>query len=236
MDNFWRRFPLASKIILRNLDDQSLAISKEACREINEFERIFFIKIIEKYNSHFKGFEESWNLAINKSQIKNIQQLARAIQEFFKLNPYSEQISPLHIAAARGNFHLCEYIIGKIINKNPAGKLGQTPLHFAARKGNLDICRLIIEKVQNKNPGCNFKMTPLHFAASYGFLEICEFIISRIKDKNPADSIKWTPLHRAAMNGHLGVCKLIIGKQNFYLKISPALCGSDVEPNLSCAC
>ena len=56
-----RRFPFAGKLILNNLENQSLARSKETNRGINKFlenERFYWIRILKKYSKNFKGFGE----------------------------------------------------------------------------------------------------------------------------------------------------------------------------------
>ena len=62
--------------------------------------------------------------------------------------------SPLQISVEADNFHLCQFIIGRTKDKNPAaeGDSGLTPLHKAAENGYLEICKLIMNNVQEKNP------------------------------------------------------------------------------------
>ena len=62
--------------------------------------------------------------------------------------------SPLQISVEAGNLNLCQFIIGRIKDKNPAaeGDSGLTPLHKAAENGYLEICKLIMNNVQEKNP------------------------------------------------------------------------------------
>ena len=184
MEVIFRRFPLASGKILKNLDDQSLTRSKIASRGITnllENEKIFWIRIIKKYKGNFKGFEESWQQVINKISIDLVKQLARAVQEYFKL--YNCELAPHQIAIEKGNFELCEYVFRKCTNKNPAGKYGWTPLHSAATNGHLEVSRLIIENVEDKNPANNDGDTPLHMAACDGHLDICRLILQNVENK-----------------------------------------------------
>ena len=123
MDNCCKRFPDVGKMILNNLNDQSLARSKKASRGIAVFlenERFYFVRIIRKYDEQFEGFEESWNEVINKTPTDVLKQLAVAIQEFFKDNSWRKNMAPLHIAAEKDDLGLCEKIITKTSNKNPA--------------------------------------------------------------------------------------------------------------------
>ena len=112
MEVIFRRFPLASGKILKNLDDQSLTRSKIASRGITnllENEKIFWIRIIKKYKGNFKGFEESWQQVVDKIPVDLVKQLARAVQEYFKLYNTNE-IAPLQIAIEKGNFELCQFV------------------------------------------------------------------------------------------------------------------------------
>ena len=86
-------------------------------------------------------------------------------------NEYGE--TPLHSAASNGNLKICEMIIEKLVDKNPAWISSYsrwdlynngTPLHRAAREGHFEICKLIIEKVVVKNPSNDRGVTPLHCA------------------------------------------------------------------------
>ena len=87
MENLCIRFPVASEMVLKNLDDPSLKRSKLAGRGMAKFretEKIYWIRIIKKYIAHFKGHEESWREVVNKTPLDIIKQLAIAVQEFFQ--------------------------------------------------------------------------------------------------------------------------------------------------------
>ena len=92
MENFWRRFPLASEAILKNLDDKSLARGKEVSREMFELicknGRVFWIRSIKNLNKHFDGHEESWKQVVNKAPVAILKQLAIASHKYFKVSPY----------------------------------------------------------------------------------------------------------------------------------------------------
>ena len=116
MENFWRRFPLASKKIFKNLDNQTLVISKEASKTIDEVlrnEKYYFIRIIKDHQRQFEGCEGSWKEVIKNCPIEMLRQLTVAMLEFFKSNNWREQVTPLHIAAKNGHLEIVKYIIGK---------------------------------------------------------------------------------------------------------------------------
>ena len=54
--------------------------------------------------------------------------------------------TPLHSAAKRGHFEMCEYLLDFYNDKNPRANNGFTPLHGAAMNGHLKICETKIEK------------------------------------------------------------------------------------------
>ena len=85
MDVISKRFPLVNKMLLKNLDNQSLARSKEINGRLNKFlenERFYWIRILMKYKRNFEEFEESWNHVIENAPIAILQQLALAVQEY----------------------------------------------------------------------------------------------------------------------------------------------------------
>ena len=216
MDNFWRRFPLASETILKSLDFISLVRSREASREISEFMdrygKNFWIKSIKSLQKNFKGYEEFWKQITSKIPVAVLKEIAIASREYFNdINIKQLGSPPLFIAVKENNIELAKHILGKTGNKNPPNSSGYTTLHDAVYRGHLDMFRLIFEKVEDKNPAVDRGgQTPLHMAARYGYLDVCRLIIENVMDKNPANGHGQTPLHIAARNGHLDVCRLII--------------------------
>ena len=90
MENFWRRFPLASEAILKNLDDKSLARGKEVSRGMFEIMdkngRVFWIRSIKNLNKHLKRHEESWKQVVNKAPVAILKQLAIASHKYFEVS------------------------------------------------------------------------------------------------------------------------------------------------------
>ena len=61
-------------------------------------------------------------------------------------------LTPLHLAAKRGNFTICRFIIENVTNKSPITTIKKTPLFLAKSKGHVDVCRLFEENNWIENP------------------------------------------------------------------------------------
>ena len=187
MDVICKRFPLVNKMVLKNLDNQSLARIKEASQRQAEFlknQRFNWIRVIKKYNRNFEAFEESWREVINKIPFDVLEQLAVAILKFFKSDvDMLVQRPPILIAAENGSIDLCRYILTKAKDKNPVLNKQQnypsrliddkqginnkiTLFHITADNGNIELCNMIMDNLDNKNPKNSCGCTPLHFAAA----------------------------------------------------------------------
>ena len=107
-----------------------------------------------------------------------------------------DSLTPLHLAAGKGHFQVCTFIMENLENKNTGNKRGKTPFHVAAKRGQLTICKLMIKSIDNNIPSDKYGITYFHIAAE------------NIEVKNPT-TMKGTPLHLATLNGHLIFVNLI---------------------------
>ena len=235
MENLCRRFPLVSKMVFNELDDQSLTQVKMSNREICQYleeERFYWVRVLKSFKgrvySREKGewqaaFNESWKNVVNKAPVEIIQQFVIACHNFFEHYPACDW-SPLHIAAGSGPLSLFQMTYEKTGKSNPwTWIIGfelpfeLTPLHIAAGAGQLEICRLIMDDLDDKNPG-NPNVypngyTPLHHAARWGSVEACKLIMDKLDNKTPLSSRggpQVSPLYYAVCNGHLEVCRFIL--------------------------
>ena len=134
------------------------------------------------------------------------------IAKYYQKKRYLEtDLTPLHVAAIKGNLEVFKLIFFNALYTNPANEREKlTPLHMAAQNGHFEICKSILENVENKNPLSKYERTPFHTAVSNGHLEICRLMIKNIFNIHSDDSDGETPLHIAARNGHVEICKIII--------------------------
>ena len=140
--------------------------------------------------------------------------------------------TPLHYAAEEGHLEVCQLLLERCEDKNPADGDGWTPLHEAADGGHLEVCCLILEKCDDKNPPGKDGVTPLHLAAQEGELEVCRLILEKCEDEygtdnmdeytNPADEYGQTPLHNLAAQVwplHRGMAPLHIASRTGQLEV-----------------
>jgi ankyrin repeat protein len=128
------------------------------------------------------------------------------------IDPESEEIHPIHVAAYRGWAESFKLLIKKgsqidsccyvKLCKNTHGiennseELVGSPMHIAAKYNNINIIKTLIEEGVDANAlRYRDNSTPLHAAAWSGNRAIMEMLISYGADPNATDVIGCTPLH-----------------------------------------
>ena len=64
------------------------------------------------------------------------------MQIVVKFTSKKDSLTPLLLAAGKGHFQVCTFIMENLENKNTWNKRGKTPFHVNAKRGQLRICRL----------------------------------------------------------------------------------------------
>ena len=192
--NFFRSYP-----IIQNLESNQVAPIHIAAEQNN----VDLCKFIyEKTKNKHPVAILQLDCNDNKIEIAKYHQSKRYLET---------DLTPLHIAAIKGNLEVFKLIFVNALYTNPANEGEKlTPLHMAAQNGHFDICKYILENVEDKNPLTKYERTPFHTAVSNGHLEICRLMIKNSFDINSADRSGETPLHIAARNGHVEICKIIV--------------------------
>jgi ankyrin repeat protein len=98
--------------------------------------------------------------------------------------------TPLHSAAAAGNFEICEILLNRGSFARALTNEGASPLHYLVRSACKDpvlhhrVFRLILEKGANINQQNKFGETPLHQAAQRGRTQWLLYLINNSADVN----------------------------------------------------
>ena len=118
MEDFCRRFPDVTELILNNLEIQTLARSIEASRKIFDISKnkFFWIRKIKKCNRNNEDFEESWKPIIEKLSDNVMKQFAISIQNFNNF-PFSKDLALLSIAAETGNWDIFKKMFETVKNQ-----------------------------------------------------------------------------------------------------------------------
>ena len=141
---------------------------------------------------HFSQYCQQW-IALHSAAVGGHIQICKfTMTKIVEKNPRRESdgITPLHIAAGRGQIELYKVLMKDNRIVNPRNNSGSTPLHYTAQKGHLEVYELISKGSQVRNPIDIFGRTPLHYAAQHGYLFICQFILENTIVKNPQSLTK----------------------------------------------
>jgi len=223
--------PYVATQIFGLLDKKSLLKCRTVCKE--------WKKEVDKNTSLWSNVKPlRYHSAVTKRRVDICKLIVGSVKTKNK-NPKhgAKHLTPLHIAAKRGNFEIFKLIFDSLEDglKNPTDEGDYTPLHFAAEAGHLTIAKYILEcpSVTNKNAPNKAGITPLHMAAlcqrseSYQIntvsipknpgqatkakkFDICKMLIENADENNPSSKLsRCTPLHLAAYSGHFSTFKLI---------------------------
>ena len=158
IEELCKRFPLLSKMVFEDLDDECLARVQESSKEINSHlqnQRFYWIRILKKHNRYFEEFADPWKKVIEKTPVEIVKELAMTVKDHFNDTKFNKragdnnQLHPLHIAAGQGHLQLCKHIVEKPGVFNPKQAVNYTALHFAAAKGHIKVYKFILNNVDD---------------------------------------------------------------------------------------
>lgn len=116
----------------------------------------------------------------------------------------SNGVTPLHIAALRGQRGACELLIANGANVDAKDKYGRTPAHHAVRAGNIETANSLI-----KNGG---DISSIQLSAYKGNLSNLKTLLARGVSVNEQDETGFTALHAAALGGHREIAEYLISQ------------------------
>jgi ankyrin repeat protein len=148
--------------------------------------------------------------AAKNGDLEKVKTLLKDNPDLVFSKDYTNGVTPLHIAAARGDTNVAKLLITHKADVNAKDNNGMTPLHYAVflapymsnNSGNKAVAELLLTHNADVNATNNFGATPLYFAAVAGDKDMVELLLANKADVNAKENRGWTPLHMAAGNGY----------------------------------
>jgi ankyrin repeat protein len=130
--------------------------------------------------------------------------------------PEGDGMSPLHLAAERGDGDLAALLLASGANPRAETRIGRyTPLHVAARGGHATVVRALLDSVSriDVNALTGTGAAPLHFAAASGSAATVTALVEHGADVNVRET-QWgqTPLMFAAAAGRTAAVKVLLAR------------------------
>ena len=113
-------------------------------------------------------------------------------------------VTPLHIAARRGQTDICETLINSGAAVNLRDEHGHTSVHHAVRAGNIETADWLIKQGAD--------MSPVYLAAYRGNLSKIKTLLAGGPLAGEKDETGFTALHAAAAGGHRDVVEYLISQ------------------------
>ena len=144
-----------------------------------------------------KIFVEDYNVSPNIRELKE--------------DNFTLETPALSLAAIKGSYEICVYLVEQGANIEATNKIGVTPLHAACSSGNNDIIKFLLEKKAYIEAKTDEGLTPLHIAAQDGHLEAVNILLQFGADINSRWEINnYTPLISSAGNKHFDISEFLI--------------------------
>jgi len=116
-----------------------------------------------------------------------------------------ERLTALHMAAAQGNYELCQFLLdnkAKVLSKD---KFKRTPLILACKNGHVKVASLLLQHGSDWKQPDSSQNYPIHYAAGYGWLECIDLLVTAGADLNSNNMWKVTPITIAMLKNHTGI-------------------------------
>jgi ankyrin repeat protein len=115
--------------------------------------------------------------------------------------------TPLHVAVAKGQLELVDWLAGETAAANEEDENHETPLILALKADRADLAVLLLNKGADPN-----RALALHVAAALEDPALAELLLDRKASVDAFYEVSGTPLHVAAENDNAAVATLLIAR------------------------
>jgi len=121
-----------------------------------------------------------------------------------------EQITALHVAAAKGHTSILAILLARGATLNAQEKTGLTPLMTSSEQGHIVPSILLLDKGADPNLQDYAGNSPVLLAAANNHIDLVRILIEKGADVNLTDAEFTTPLMLAAAGGNAELVKLLL--------------------------
>jgi hypothetical protein len=140
----------------------------------------------------------------------------RMLREFnidVNVRSHKSEASPLHLAAAQGNYDTIELLLSCGADVNAKTSYGRTPLERAARYGHASVVQLLLFRGANVNTTTEGGETPLLMAAGNNHKKVVKILLDHDADVTAA-SAGFTAMRIATLQGYTEIVQLLQSHAN----------------------
>uniref|UniRef100_A0A8B9LR32 Ankyrin 3a n=1 Tax=Astyanax mexicanus TaxID=7994 RepID=A0A8B9LR32_ASTMX len=126
---------------------------------------------------------------------------------------FINDITPLHVAAKRGNGNMVKLLLDRGAKIDAKTKDGLTPLHCGARSGHEQVVEMLLDRGAPILSKTKNGLSPLHMATQGDHLNCVQLLLQHDVPVDDVTNDYLTALHVAAHCGHYKVAKVIVDKK-----------------------
>lgn len=137
------------------------------------------------------GADDVTGIVFQAAEANDIATLAGVLEKYgveaLRQDRDSNQLTTLHLAAARGSKDAVEYLLSAAVRADPGAARDNnfTPLHGAAMHGHTEICEALLREGAGVNIQTDpQKYSPLHSAAFAGHVDTIKLLLAKGADRN----------------------------------------------------
>ncbi len=143
---------------------------------------------------------ETLHQLVSNGKVDKIKQQLSSIDSD-KLNIVIDGMTPIMLAASRGNVEIIDLLFTRGADPNKRGSMKRTALQYATEKNHIEAVKRLLSYGADINAYDNGQLTPLVMAASRGHSELALLFVEKGADVNIQHIEGWTALIDATAHG-----------------------------------